>query len=269
MIQCHGIARLKKYIIMGCYGSKLHILNIPLCVWLTKTKKDKNKVLQTANECYIFKKHGAQGYRIWYFLKKNTKTVLLLRCESPEYGFSICFGVIYGERCGSSTTQTNMVRSRTWHSYNLNESFCSLCCWVSFADLCLPFVDACDAKNHEATSSSGKTAICLTERSARWFGERFYEVGSSGDQQGTGDFLEPSCQGPFHLDRAQGDQGQVHQEHQQLLPTQPGLSGDDTVNVFWTSFFAGDTLAGKERHHKSTLQPSWNQGCENFDQFLG
>ena len=70
MIQRHGIARLKKYIIMGCYGSKLHILNIPLCVWLTKTKKDKNKVLQTTNECYILKKYGVQGYQIWYFLKK-------------------------------------------------------------------------------------------------------------------------------------------------------------------------------------------------------
>ena len=92
MIQCHGIALLKKKnIIMGCYGSKLHILNIPLCVWLTKTKKDKNKVFQTANECYIFKKHGAQGYRIWYFLKKTLKLFCcyVVKAQNMDFRFAL------------------------------------------------------------------------------------------------------------------------------------------------------------------------------------
>ena len=47
-------------------------------------------------------------------------------------------------------------------------------------------------------------------------------------KKGAGDFLEPSQQGSLHLDWI-GDQGQVCQQHQQLLQPQPRVSG---VNFF-------------------------------------
>ena len=76
-------------------------------------------------------------------------------------------------------------------------------------------------KEDKAAPASRKTAINLSEI----FGHGFYGNGYSDHQKRAGDFLEPSCQSPFHMDWANDDQRQVCHEYQQLLPTQPRLSG--------------------------------------------
>ena len=105
---------------------------------------------------------------------------------------------------------------------NPDESLSSLCSCLSPAHLRLPSLHPGGASTHW---TSGKPAVELPDRSPRRDGERFNEAGAAPHQKGAGDFLEPSCKSSFHLDWAQGDQGQVRQEHQQLLWAQPGLWG--------------------------------------------